>query len=464
MDEVVGVGLAGGQGIRCRPLTLKANGYMRAKAVVRFLGRSIVEWILHDLRSQGLDDAVMITYGSESRMQVTGCIGDGDNYDMHICYSPISLEAENTGSGSAVLSNFDYYNLRSSQAFIFPTDSLFDFNFNEMLAQHRRNNAVVTVATAQYPAELIANRYGLIDHDQSGRIRGFLEKPSLDDIYARFGQKNSLTQQLPPLMTSAGFYLMDVDALRMIGRLPEMITMRQTQCDIGGNLLPWLVAHGYPVYSYQIDRMGDLGNIPSYLDTMQEVLHGKFTSTTPLLPRNREMPEGCFIDPTSYYMIDPISRMTLKEKIEAGMVQLRGPVRIGKYVQIAPGVTLSECNIDDECAIHEYASVTRSSVGEGSVVGSYSLLQDVVVGMAVRLHSTREQPISLMSHVAVGDEVVVYPGVWLSERVKVYPRIQIPTGVWLASPIEVQSDEQLQPSALAQLHITRRKSPIAVSA
>ena len=31
MSEVVGIGLAGGQGVRARPLTLKAPGYLRSK-------------------------------------------------------------------------------------------------------------------------------------------------------------------------------------------------------------------------------------------------------------------------------------------------------------------------------------------------------------------------------------------------------------------------------------------------
>jgi hypothetical protein len=32
--EIVGVGLAGAQGVRARPLTLKAPGYLRSKAAL----------------------------------------------------------------------------------------------------------------------------------------------------------------------------------------------------------------------------------------------------------------------------------------------------------------------------------------------------------------------------------------------------------------------------------------------
>lgn len=51
--HVLGGGLAAGQGIRLRPLTLKAEGYIRSKATVRFLGERIVTWMLHTVRRHG---------------------------------------------------------------------------------------------------------------------------------------------------------------------------------------------------------------------------------------------------------------------------------------------------------------------------------------------------------------------------------------------------------------------------
>ncbi len=52
-----------------------------------------------------------------------------------------------------------------------------------MLEQHQRTNAVVTIAAARQSAEVIANRYGLIDRVEKNRVRGFMEKPSMEQIY-----------------------------------------------------------------------------------------------------------------------------------------------------------------------------------------------------------------------------------------------------------------------------------------
>ena len=45
MSDIVGIGLAGGQGMRARPLTLKAPGYLRSKAAMSFLGRRLIRWV-----------------------------------------------------------------------------------------------------------------------------------------------------------------------------------------------------------------------------------------------------------------------------------------------------------------------------------------------------------------------------------------------------------------------------------
>src|SRR5207302_5103445 len=47
--EVVGIGLAGGRGVRARPLTLKAPGYLRSKAAMSFLGRRLIQWVIQVL-------------------------------------------------------------------------------------------------------------------------------------------------------------------------------------------------------------------------------------------------------------------------------------------------------------------------------------------------------------------------------------------------------------------------------
>lgn len=442
MERIIGIGLAAGKGVRFRPLTLKARGYLRAKAAVRFLGRRVLDWLINILQQQGIEDYVMVTKGKENRYQIKSIVGYGETLGVRVRYSHVRFDNDNTGSADAILTNFDYFDLQDT-AFVFSTDSVLDIDLPGMIDQHTRSGAVVTIAASQQSADSIAGRYGLMDRVADNRVQGFMEKPSLEQILTHYGVTADQANNLPPLVTNAGFYLMNICALRDICRHPEVIAMRKTQFDIGGDLLPWLVRNGYPVYCYEVGRMGDLGNIPSYLETMIDVMHGRFPSMNSLTPAGTLDMSNNLIDPESLAMTDPISRLTLAEKIQQGLIEIHPPVRIGKYVRIYPGVTLSECNIDDDCEIFEHATITRSSIGAGSLIGPCSLIEDTLTGTMVEIQSTHERPVALKRFVAIGDEVVVRDGVTLTDSVTIHPRLKVPAGVQIPPYTDIGSAEQM---------------------
>lgn len=76
--DVVGVGLAGGQGVRARPLTLKAPGYLRSKAAMAFMGKRLIRWVLEILRAEGIKEYYLVAHGKENRYQVKMLIGYGE--------------------------------------------------------------------------------------------------------------------------------------------------------------------------------------------------------------------------------------------------------------------------------------------------------------------------------------------------------------------------------------------------
>jgi len=442
MAQITGIGLAAGSGLRFRPLTLKAKDYIRAKAAVPFLGRRVLDWVLHDLQSQGVHDVLMVTRGKENRYQIKNMIGYGEALGIAVRYSPVRFDRSNHGSADALLTNLEYFRLEGT-AVVFPTDSIFDFDLHAMLEAHRNSGAVVTLATCPQPAEIIADRYGLVDCRPSGRVRGFIEKPSLECIYAHYGVLGDRRRQLPLLPTNAGIYLVNSYALRHIARHPDVVALRKSQCDIGRDLLPWLVKKGYPVSACQIDRMGDLGTLESYLDTMVDALHGRFLSMAPLLPSSYVDHGDLMIDPTSLTLADPVSRLTLAEKLEQGLVEMHAPVRIGKYVQVFPGAVLSECNIDDDCEIYEHVTVIRSSIGAGSLIGPHSYLEDTLTGSMVDVHSTFKDRVALRGQVALGDEVVVESGVTLADHINVHPRLTVPRDAAIPPRTTLEDAEQI---------------------
>src|SRR4029450_2577263 len=141
VSDVVGIGLAGGQGMRARPLTLKAPGYLRSKAAMSFLGRRLIRWVLQILSSEGIKDYYVIAHGKETRYQIKVMIGYGEGFGVDVKYSPVKYDALSTGSADSALRMLEYWDI-SQTALVFPTDTIIDFALEPMLEAHRRGGAV----------------------------------------------------------------------------------------------------------------------------------------------------------------------------------------------------------------------------------------------------------------------------------------------------------------------------------
>ena len=125
VSEVVGIGLAGGQGVRARPLTLKAPGYLRSKAAMSFLGRRLIRWVIQILSSEGIKDYYVIAHGKENRYQIKVMIGYGEGFGVDVKYSPVKYDALSTGSADSALRMLEYWDISQTALVGFP-DRLHD--------------------------------------------------------------------------------------------------------------------------------------------------------------------------------------------------------------------------------------------------------------------------------------------------------------------------------------------------
>jgi NDP-sugar pyrophosphorylase family protein len=436
VSEVIGIGLAGGQGIRARPLTLKAPGYLRSKAAMSFLGRRLIRWVLQILSSEGIKDYYVIAHGKENRYQIKVMIGYGEGFGVDVKYSPVKYDPLSTGSADSTLRMLEYWDL-SQSALVFPTDSLIDFDLAPMLEAHQRTGAVVTVAAMVREPDEVAEKYGVLVADADGRIQVFVEKPTLEELREYFHAETEEEFGRLPLMTNAGFYLIDAKRLRELGGHPEIARLRQSRLDWGKDVLPWLVGRGYPVHVFPVRRIGDLGNVRDYLETMVDVLRGEFESVHRLLGPPFDAERHVWIAPESLAMTDTTSGKTLAEKISEGAVQIGPSVRIGRFCEIHPGARISDSNLDDDIEVHREAWIERSQIRDGAIVGPAAHLSEVVVGSMTEIRSEPFNPTFIERFVALGDEVVVYPGVHLSDEVSVYPRLKLPSGIQIPPGTEV---------------------------
>jgi NDP-sugar pyrophosphorylase family protein len=436
VSDVVGIGLAGGQGMRARPLTLKAPGYLRSKAAMSFLGRRLIRWVMTILSSEGIKDYYVIAHGKENRYQIKVMIGYGEGFGVDVKYSPVKYDALSTGSADSALRLMEYWGI-SQPALVFPTDSVIDFDLAPMVETHVERGAVATIAAMMREPDEVAEKYGVMLTDGDGRVTEFVEKPTLGELREHFHAETDDDFRQLPLMTNAGFYLLDTEVIRGLIGNAEIERLRRTRLDFGKDLLPWLVGNGYPVYVFPVRRIGDLGNVRDFLETMIDVLRGEFKAVDRLLGPPFDAERNVWIAPESLAMRDSTSGTTLAEKIASGAVQIGPAVRIGRFCEIHPGVRIRESNLDDDIEVQRDASIERSQIRDGAVIGPSARLFEAVVGSMSEVRSEPFNPTSIERFVALGDEVIVYPGVHLADEVAVYPRLRLPFGISVPAGTEL---------------------------
>jgi len=440
--DLVGIGLAGGQGVRARPLTLKAPGYLRSKAAMSFLGRRLIRWAMRILTAEGMKDFYIIAHGKENRYQIKVMIGYGEEFGVNVMYSPVKYDVLTTGSADSTLRMLEYWDL-TGPCLVFPTDSIIDFDLEPMYRAHLESGAAVTVAAMTRAPDQVAEKYGLMLTTPDGRIREFVEKPTLAELRDHFAVHEEREFDQLPLLTNAGFYLIDARALRELSGNAEIASLRRSRLDFGKDLLPWRVGNGHPVFAHTVRRIGDLGNVEDFLDTMVDALHGRFESVSRLLGPPFDPDRGVWIAPESLAMRDALSGKTLMEKLEEGLVTIGPAVRIGRYCEIGPGVVITESNLDDDIEVREGASISRSQVRDGAIIGPNAVLRDVVIGSMSEIRSEPSNPTEIEGGVALGDEVVVHAGVRLSGDIAVYPRLKIPAGISVPAGTELAGSDDV---------------------
>src|SRR5256885_6876213 len=159
--DVVGIGLAGGRGMRARPLTLKAPGYLRSKAAMAFLGRRLIRWVVLILSSEGIKEYYVVAHGKENRYQIKVMIGYGEHVGVDVQYSPVKFDALSTGSADSTLRMLEHWEL-AGPALVFPTDSIIDFDLEPMYRTHLEKQPVATVAAMTRGPGEGAGEYGVM--------------------------------------------------------------------------------------------------------------------------------------------------------------------------------------------------------------------------------------------------------------------------------------------------------------
>jgi len=175
--------MAGGKGVRLRPLTLD-----KPKPLIEVAGIPILHRVLNTLSSNGFTKVFLsVNYLGD---QVELSIGDGYDFGLEVEYIH-EEEPMGTAGSLGLLPNFaDFQDLLVMNA-----DLLAEIDFSGFIMEHRLNNNDFTVAVREHLTQV---HFGVI-RITNGMVAGVQEKPNYSDLVSAgiYCLSSSLSSLIP---------------------------------------------------------------------------------------------------------------------------------------------------------------------------------------------------------------------------------------------------------------------------
>jgi mannose-1-phosphate guanylyltransferase/phosphomannomutase len=331
--------------------------------------------VLHLLKQHGFSETVVTVQFLASL--VRNYFGDGEDFGMSLQYA---TEEVPLGTAGSVKNAED--ELRSGPFLVISGDALTDMDLTALVAYHKKQGALVTVALTRVPDPL---EFGIIIADEDGRIQRFLEKPSWGQVFSD--------------TVNTGIYVMEPEVLAEVPAAEQV--------DWSGDVFPRLLKAGAPLYGWVADAYWeDVGTHESYLKAQADVLSGK---------------AGIEIDG---FELSPGVWVSEDAEVDPDAL-LSGPLCIGDYAKIEPGAQLREFTvIGNNVVVKEGAFLHRAVVHNNVFIGPGANLRGCVIGKNTDVMASGR----IEEGAVVGDECLIEPEAFLSAGVKVYPFKTIEAG------------------------------------
>jgi mannose-1-phosphate guanylyltransferase len=332
--------LAAGKGTRVRPIT-----YTIPKPMIPILEKPVMEFLLELLRQHGFTE-VMVNV-SHLADEIERYFRDGQRFGVEVAYSFEGRIIDGELIGEAIGSAGGMKRIQDFQPFFDDTfvvlcgDALIDLDLTAAIKWHREKGSIATIIMKDVPREEVSS-YGVVVTDESGLIKTFQEKPSVEEALST--------------SINTGIYIFEPEIFNYI---PS-----KTEFDIGGDLFPKLVAEGAPFYGVAMDfEWVDIGKVPDYWHAVRSVLKGEV--------RNVSIP-GKEVRPGIY--------TGLNVAVNWDKVNIQGPVYIGGMTRIEDGATIiGPTMIGPNCHVCKDATIDNSVIFEYSRLGPGVKLVDKLV-------------------------------------------------------------------------------------
>lgn len=348
-SECIAMLLAGGEGRRLAPLTNDL-----AKPAVPFGGRCrIIDYTLSNCVHSGIRTIGVLTqYKAES---VHDHIGDGTAWRGEgrdgwptielLPSSRVSAE-EYAGTADALYQNMDYIDqLDPAHVLVLSGDHIYQMDYRELLASHKRSGASVTLTVKQVPWK-DAGRFGIISTDEHDRITAFAEKPA---------------------RPSSNVASMGIYAFRWADLREALLEDRKhpnSSRDFGKDIIPRMLEDGYKLMAFSFDGYWrDVGTVESLWEAHMDLFEGGLYEEWqwPVLTRERNHTFPSLLTPHAVVRNSYIHHGSYIEgSVERSVVF--GGVAIGRGTDFRDSIVMPDAQIGRNVRI------IRSIIGEGAII------------------------------------------------------------------------------------------------
>jgi NDP-sugar pyrophosphorylase family protein len=391
----------GGKATRLLPLTAETS-----KACLRILNRPLIEFSLLSLANQGIRNFIFGVKGYTNYRDLHDYFESGYGFSarynikprVHIKYQP---NIDDLGSADSARINMDYYNVKDP-VFAVQGDNIFDVNLKELVEFHQKKGALMTIALREVED---VEGYGIADINKDMRISKFVEKPAPKDA--------------PSNLANTGLYMVSPEIRKIFKEKGvKKIIKERNRLDFGYDFIPYVIKSGRPVYGYTLKgNWYDVGNPKRYLQTVQDMLQGRFSSLTDFGGRISKE-ERIWVQGESAESLK--RRKEIIKKIKQGKIEVEGAILIGRHCQIDNGVRIANSCIDNYTKIGKNVVIENSAVMDRVIIEEKAEIKESIIGRHVTILSSPKKQTKIDAVSVVADDVTIAEGCRL-KATKIYP-------------------------------------------
>jgi len=140
-------------------------------------------------------------------------------------------------------------------------DQLYQMDLEDMLEQHRQEEADLTIATKPVHIQQ-ASSFGIMKVNAHNQVRRFIEKPSIEEL-PKWASEVSLQNKRKGrnYLASMGIYIFNKKAIK------KLFSEQPNAVDFGKEIIPYAIKKKYKVSSYAFNHYWtDIGTIRSYFE------------------------------------------------------------------------------------------------------------------------------------------------------------------------------------------------------